>query len=337
MSTSAEQVQRMLVEVPYLMTNPGIGVDEAAEAFGITPAQLGRDLQALWMCGLPGQGGGDLIEIDMDAVEDSGVIRLGNADYLSRPMRFTPDEATSLVVALEAVTELATGELSEAATRARRTLEDLVAGAPADRVELRLSTGDDAVRAGLRRAIGTGSRVRLVYDNASRGRTTRPLVDPAVIETRGGIAYLHAWSSGRETDGDAPGGTGGARPGWRTYRLDRITGVEETGEPAADHGEAPVQRPWFDDAQQTVTLDLAAPARWIVEYCPTTSVTELADGAVRVVLPVGDPGWVSGLLLRLGDRVLAVEPAAAAEGARERALAGLELNRELFGESAYSG
>ena len=106
MSTSAEQVQRMLVEVPYLMTNPGIGVDEAAEAFGITPAQLGRDLQALWMCGLPGQGGGDLIEIDMDAVEDSGVIRLGNADYLSRPMRFTPDEATSLVVALEAVAEL---------------------------------------------------------------------------------------------------------------------------------------------------------------------------------------------------------------------------------------
>ena len=102
MSTSAEQVQRMLVEVPYLMTNPGIGVDEAAEAFGITPAQLGRDLQALWMCGLPGQGGGDLIEIDMDAVEDSGVIRLGNADYLSRPMRFTPDEATSLVLLLSA-------------------------------------------------------------------------------------------------------------------------------------------------------------------------------------------------------------------------------------------
>ncbi|WP_316668820.1 WYL domain-containing protein [uncultured Propionibacterium sp.] len=324
MSTSAEQVQRMLAEVPYLMANPGVTVDEVAEAFAITSAQVGRDLQALWMCGLPGQGGGDLIEIDMDGVENNGVVRLSNADYLSRPMRFTPDEATSLIVALKAVAETATGALAEAAERAGRELGALVAGVPADRVELRLAAGDDDVRERLRRAIEAGSRVRLVYDNASRGRTTRPLVDPAAIEVREGTAYLHAWSLGE----------GAAREGWRTYRLDRINELEPTGEPAADHGGAPLQRPWFDDAQQTVTLDLAASARWVVEYCPTTKVTELGGGAVRAVFPVGDPGWVSGLLLRLGDQVLAVEPAAAAGGARERALSALELNRELFGEPA---
>ncbi|SYZ34429.1 helix-turn-helix transcriptional regulator [Propionibacterium australiense] len=331
MSTSAEQVQRMLAEVPYLMSNPGATVDEVARTFGITPAQLGRDLQALWMCGLPGQGGGDLIEIDMDTVKDAGVIRLSNADYLSRPMRFTPDEAASLVVALRAVAELATGALADAAGRAGRTLETLVAETPGDRVDLRLSTGDETVRERLGQAIETGQRVRLVYDNASRGRTTRPLVDPAVIEVREGAAYLHAWSLAED---DPVDGHGEAREGWRTYRLDRVNEIEPTGEAAADHGDPPVQRPWFDDAQQTVTLDLAAHARWIIEYHPTSHVEELADGAVRAVFPVGDPGWVDGMLLRLGDQVLAVEPATAVRGARDRASAALELNAMLFGDPA---
>lgn len=336
MSTSAEQVQRMLAEVPYLMSNPGATVDEVARTFGITPAQVGKDLQALWMCGLPGQGGGDLIEIDMDAVEDAGVIRLSNADYLSRPMRFTPDEATSLTVALRAVAEVATGALADAAVRAGRTLENLVAEAPTDRVDLYLATGDDTVRSRLRQAIESGERVRLVYDNASRGRTTRPLVDPVVIEVREGAAYLHAWSLAEDDQGGGPSGedddrTGG---GWRTYRLDRISGLETTGETTSDHGDAPVQRPWFDDAQQTVTLDLAASARWIVEYYPTTSVEELGGGAVRAVFPVGDPGWVDGMLLRLGGQVLAVDPAEAVRGARDRAVRALEMNRDLFGDPA---
>lgn len=346
MSTRADQVRRMLVEVPYLLANPDVDVAEAAEVLGVSPTQLGKDLHTLWMCGLPGQGGGDLIEIDMDGLTDSGVIRLSNADYLSRPMRFTPDEATSLIVALRAVAELATGRLAAAAERAGRTLEELVAGAGAGRVELRLAAGDADVRERLGEAIDAGSRVRLVYDNASRGRTTRPLVDPAAIEVRGGAAYLHAWAladpgTGAGPDGAGPDGPadpgvgrGPGRAGWRTYRLDRISEVRAVGQAAADHGPAPVHRPWFDDAQQLVTLDLAARARWVVEYCPTTSVTELGDGAVRVTLPVADPAWLSGLLLRLGDEVLAVDPTGAAEDARERALAALELNRQLFGGSA---
>ncbi|MCT3012297.1 WYL domain-containing protein, partial [Propionibacterium freudenreichii] len=108
----------MLAEVPYLQAHPGVSVTEVARAFGIKKRQVLADLDVLWMCGLPGGLPGDLIEIDMEAVQGEGIIRLTNAEVLSRPMRFTADEATSLIVALRAVEGLTSGATASAARRA---------------------------------------------------------------------------------------------------------------------------------------------------------------------------------------------------------------------------
>ena len=50
---------------------------------------------------------GDLIDIDMDAVDGEGVIHLSNADYLTRPLRLSADEALALVLALRTLREIA--------------------------------------------------------------------------------------------------------------------------------------------------------------------------------------------------------------------------------------
>src|ERR1700712_1024682 len=80
---------------------------EVAAAFGITVKTLREDLNVLWMCGLPGLTPGDLIDIDMDAVDGEGVIHLSNADYLTRPLRLAADEALALVLALRTLREVA--------------------------------------------------------------------------------------------------------------------------------------------------------------------------------------------------------------------------------------
>ena len=109
MSTSIEQVARLLALVPYLQAHPDVDLDATAEAFGVTPRRLLADLEVLWFVGLPGGLPGDLIDIDMDAVQEQGRIRLSNAEYLARPMRFTIEEVTSLIVALRAVREVTGG------------------------------------------------------------------------------------------------------------------------------------------------------------------------------------------------------------------------------------
>lgn len=313
--TSYDQVRRLLAEVPYLRAHPGVKVSEVATTFGITSRQVLKDLNVLWMCGLPGRLPGDLIDIDMDAVEGEGVIRLSNADYLSRPMRFTADEATSLVMALTAIQELATGELAGAAARAAEKLRRVVPQAGDERVAIQLASGGSVVRDTVRRAIESKKRLRLEYDNASRGETTHPVVDPAVIEVREGIAYLHAWSI-----------TPGA---WRIFRVERIAAAEFTGGRAEDHGDPPRDHDWLDEGTPQVTLDLAPQAQWVVEYYPTVNTRSLSHHVLRATFRVGYPDWITTLLLRLGPGVLRVDPPGVSGEARRRATQALELYGSL--------
>lgn len=304
--TSASQVPRLLALVPYLQAHPDADLVATASVFDVTPRQLVADLKVLWYCGLPGGGPGDLIEVDMDALE-SGTIRLTNAEFLARPHRFTPEEALSLVVALAALEEMADASLAPAVRSARAKLEAAVGGG-ADKVAIAVSAGQEGIRGQLADAIAAGVAVRITYHGASRGVATTPVVDPVRLGTRDGYGYLTAWAHERDA--------------WRTYRLDRIIDVNPLDQAVGDHGAVPaLASGWLDDRPDAVevTLDLRPTGRWITEYHPMVAVEELSDGLLRARLLVADPGWFRRLLLRLGPAVARVDPPEAAASAIEAA------------------
>ena len=105
MSGAREQVARLLALVPYIQARREVSLEQAAADFSVSPAQIVKDLNVLWFCGLPGLGMGDLIDVDMEALEEGGVIRVSNADYLRRPLRLDSSEASALIVALRALRE----------------------------------------------------------------------------------------------------------------------------------------------------------------------------------------------------------------------------------------
>ena len=166
---------------------------------------------------MPGLTPGDLIDIDMDAVDGEGVIHLSNADYLTRPLRLAADEALALVLALRTLREIAGPGRREAVDRALAKLE-AAAGDLA-----RSATGQRRGRGRPRRHPGhrsttrlqRGKRLDLTYDSATRAETTRRHGRPAAgLRPRGlrlprGLVLL--WPSGL-----------------RTFRLDRIAAVEVT-------------------------------------------------------------------------------------------------------------
>ena len=316
MNPATSQVARLLAMVPYLQARPGVPIAEVAEAFGVTARQVLADLNVLWMCGLPGGLPDDLIEIDMDAVEGEGIVHLGNANYLSRPLRFTRDEAVSLVVALQAVREMATGRLREAADSAVSKLARVTGHH--DPVLLAVNTGDEELREQLVSVIEARRRVRLTYDGATRGETTTPVVDPASIQMRDAAAYLLAWSLSRNA--------------WRTFRLDRIVDVVATGETAEDHGQAPeLAEGWFDASDGAVTLDLAPSGAWVAEYYPTLAADQRPDGHLVVRLAISDPAWLESLLLRLGDQATVLDPVGAGSSASRAAEDALALTEQICG------
>ncbi|MCW3157951.1 WYL domain-containing protein [Micropruina sonneratiae] len=317
MSTSLEQVSRLLALVPYLQARPDADLAATAAAFGVTPRRLLADLEVLWFVGLPGGLPGDLIDIDMDAVQEQGRISLSNADYLSRPMRFTIEEVTSLIVALRAVREVTGGAAGAAVDSALAKLSRVAGAQESRRVGFAVATSESAIRDRLAEAIEARSAVQLSYDGFTRAETTTPVVEPHRLSVRDGYVYLEAWSRDRQA--------------WRTFRLDRIAAVDAAAGGVAERGEPPVfDGGWLEvrpDAAM-VTLTVTDQARWIGEYYPVRFVERVERGW-RVGLLVADPAWLRGLLLRLGPQVLDVEPAEASSSARAAAEETLALYQSL--------
>src|SRR3954452_12217162 len=85
----------MLVVVPYLIRHPGTTLDEAATVFAIPIPQLRRDLEQLFLAGLPPYGPGDLIDVDI--VEERR-FWTAMAVHSARPLRLTRQEALAVYV-----------------------------------------------------------------------------------------------------------------------------------------------------------------------------------------------------------------------------------------------
>jgi proteasome accessory factor C len=80
-------------------------------------------------------------------------------------------------------------------------------------------------------------------------------------------------------------------------------------------------RPSPDDVP--VVLELSAAGRWVAEYYPCESVTDLEDGRLRVVLRTPATGWVRRLALRLGEDGRVISPPSLVTQVREAAAAAL--------------
>jgi proteasome accessory factor C len=308
--TSQAQVRRLLSLVPYLREHDGAAVADVAAAFGVSPKTLRADLGVLWMCGMPGLSPGDLIDIDMDAVDGEGVIHLSNADYLTRPLRLTADEALALVLALRTLREIAGPDQRAATDRALAKLEQAAGTAPTAQASVTVTSADEEVRATLVEGLQRGRRLDLTYDAGTRDETTQRFVDPLRLFVLDGYGYLEAWCY-RAT-------------GLRTFRLDRIAAASVTDEPVQPHDDvvlADLSGGWSASMADApvVTLDLAPSAAWVAEYYPTETATPRNDGGVVASFRVTDPAWLRHLLLRLGGGAAVLSPAGAGEDAAEAA------------------
>ena len=307
MSGSAERLGRLLNLVPYLLARPGIAVERAATDLGVTPAQLRDDLELLWVCGLPGYGPGDLIDMALDGDRVTITYDAG----INRPLRLTRDEALALVVALRMLAETPGVGTAEAIERALAKIES-AAGEHADAgVTVRLS-GNQEHLAELRGAVERRRALRITYYTAARDETSERVVDPMRVLVVAGRAYLEAWCR-----------RAGAVRLFRVDRIDACTELDEAAAPPPQARPTDVRSGLFqpEAGAPLVTLRVGRSARWITEYYPCAEVREEPGEHWLVSLHASDLGWARRLVLGLGPEVSVVAPPELAEavGAEARA------------------
>lgn len=304
--SAADTVARMLALVPWLLERPGASVQEAADAFGVSPRTILEDLDTIGYCGLPGLGGGDLFEIDL--YRDRIVVRL--AHDLDEPLRPTPREALRLVLAGEAVA----AAMPEEVPALRSALDSIrtSAGIPAG---VSVEHDDDGTTwlSPIRTAIRDGRKLSIGYSSRGADAPAERTVHPWLLQVAEGEWYLRAL----DERSDEP----------RTFRLDRIAGLEVLDDsarprPGDDADVPPRYEPGPDDTE--VELILGPSARWVAEEIRTDRVDDAEDGSRRIVFHTDALPWVVRLLLTAGSDVEIVRPAHLESLVRHEAVDALE-------------
>jgi proteasome accessory factor C len=297
--TATDRITRLLTLVPYLRARPqGVRLGEAARDFGVPERQLQRDLELLWMCGLPGYGPGDLIDLAFEGDR----VRVTFDAGMGRPLRLTTDEAVALIVALRALLELPGLAEQDAVSRALAKVA-AAAGHAAEVTPVALSVDTrDRALAVVREGLEGGRALHLHYYVPTRDERTERTVDPMRLLFVDGRWYLEAWCRRAE--------------GVRLFRLDRVDEVEVLEEPAAPPPQAHerdvdagIYRP--EPGSPAVRLRLARSARWVADYYPVERVEPVDDppGGLAVTVRTADLAWARRLVATLGGAALVDEPA----------------------------
>lgn len=293
---TAERLGRMLVIVPYVVQHPGSELSEVAKLFDVPIEQLRRDLDLLFMSGLPPYGPGDLIEVDVD--EDDR-IWISMAAHFARPLRLSRSEALALF--LRGTELLGTAGLPDAPALAsamdklRASLGPETLG-DAERIETVDPGAPIEALDPIREAARERRRVRIDYFAHSSGEWSSRVVDPEEVFVALGHWYVAAWDVAIDAE--------------RLFRVDRIRQVEPTGERFSLRGLEGAGRSLYTPTEEDVSvrLRLAPGARWIAEYYATTDAQERSDGSLDITMPARTLGWVARLLMRVGSEATVLEP-----------------------------
>ena len=99
----SDRIPRLLALVPWLIKRPGITLTQTAEHFGISVDTLTKDLWQIVLCGLPGYGPDQLVDIDF---WDDDRIWVYDPQTLALPMRISSEEAIALAIALRRMSQI---------------------------------------------------------------------------------------------------------------------------------------------------------------------------------------------------------------------------------------
>ena len=305
-----ERLRRLLLIVPAARKKPGIRLDELARELGLDAAQLRSDIDLLGMVGRPPFSPDDLIDISVD---ERGRVAVSLDQSFSRPPQLTAVEALALAAAAEEVAPAdpavvsALGKLTGKLTPAARQIYSalarrLAASTPAPR-------GAAGILAQLRSAAAAHREVALEYDKEGRGKADERTLHPQGVIDHGGVWYVIGQDAGRGAE--------------RTFRVDRILAVRETGAHFADPGPldpARFQREklFFPSGRERPVVLRFSPgaAAWALQRYGTRA-HKLDNGALDVSIESAGSEYAVSLALSLAGEAEIVGPPEAREALRD--------------------
>ena len=297
------RVTRLLGLVAHLDEHGEASFAELAEHFGTTVDVIKRDIELLWVSGLPGYHTNDLLDFDADAF-DEGVARLLNSQGVHQ-VQLAPAEVVALVGALRSL--IASGIAPVAAQEVLKILSTAIAEAEPITV-FPATPVDPNIRETLSCGIENHLAVQVTYVDAKDRRTAR-IIEPHRLVVIDGIGYVECFCR-RALD-------------YRTLRLDRFESAQVIDSPTvvpaknlSDFG--------LEGSYQAV-VKVSLQGRWAFETLPGVQAVHEVD-TTTFSFGVANTEVVVGRLLAVAPNLKSVEPTKLRERLAAAATAILEVS-----------
>ena len=176
---AAERALRLLDLVPFVVNNQGITISELATRFSVTREEIVKDLNLLFLCGLPGYTPLELIDLSLE--DDVVVIR--DPQNLSLPRNFNYSESIVLRIALAALQEIILKSDPRYVTLSNliRKLEDTYsAEIPSEAFHIEIEKDKIALEIA-RQALDQGLDLNIKYLNRTKDEVTERRISPQRI------------------------------------------------------------------------------------------------------------------------------------------------------------
>ncbi len=214
---------RLLDLVPYLTANPGISVKELANVFQTTSNEIVKDLDLLFVCGLPGYTPLELIDLSVD----DGYVTIRDPQNLAAPRKFSEEEALTLRIALSALEEFLPRERREPVRLLREKIAALFSREIPDSA---LFYQTDASKERLRlinEALGKRKRLGFIYKNLLTGETSKRELSIAHVLMERSRTLVEGWDHSVK--------------GKRTFQLAQMEELQILNEPSEVFDDLPNQ------------------------------------------------------------------------------------------------
>jgi proteasome accessory factor B len=282
-----ERLRRLLLVVPAAQKRPGILLEDLARELQLDPQELREDIELLGYVGRPPFAPDDLIDISVD---ERGRVRVALDQSFERPPQLLPLEALALAAACEEVApadpavRTALAKLTENLTPAARNLYKQLAR----RLAAATPLPGDAARSlsTLKRAAENRREVALRYQTDP---TSERLFHPQGVIDHAGAWYVIGQDARKNAE--------------RTFRVDRILEVRETGNTFVDLGPLDPkrferERLFFPSGnEQPVVLRFAEPAAPWALFRYGSRARQLPDGRAEVWIDAAGSAWAVALAL----------------------------------------
>lgn len=315
----AERYNFIISLIGYLINRGEVPMDEVSEHFGLEPEYIRKVIRTIMESGYDSRTGFTGFAIDIDAVDDEGLVGLMDTPPIEGIPRISVRQAAALASGLSFLQSM--DEFSGDKDIAE--LLDLLASGGAGHaiapIVVRPGTVDADV-AVIRQAIVEQKRIRCDYINLKGEQGIRE-IDPLRLVSRDNDWYVHAYCPINESG--------------REFKLDRMRKAEMLDQPISEAArEIEIREELYiagaSDTEVTVEVDAEA-MRLISDLDATNIIDRPNTESVLVTIHVGHLPNLGQLIAKYGGAARVLEPPEARAVVRDYALRALGSSN--YGES----